>query len=260
MNLAILQARSSSTRLPGKVLKPILGRPMLERQIERIMRAKLIDKLVVATSTDLEDNTIAELSARINLPCHRGSLEDVLDRFYQAARAYQPEYVVRLTGDCPLADPAVIDEIIRFCVAGAYDYASNTLQPTFPDGLDVEVCRFEALGKIWREATLKSQREHVTPYFYQNPHLFKLGSFMREPDLSDLRWTVDNAADFGLVTSIYEALYPRKQDFSTEDILRYLDTRPELKTCNTATQRNEGYMKSLEHDHPVGSSTPPGRA
>jgi spore coat polysaccharide biosynthesis protein SpsF len=248
MILAVLQARSSSTRLPGKVLKPILGRPMLELQIERIRRSTLIDKLVVATSSDPEDAVIAELCQRISVPCFRGSLEDVLDRFYQAARSYAPQYVVRLTGDCPLCDPRVIDDVIRFALSGGYDYASNTLNPTYPDGLDVEVCTFEALERIWREASLRSQREHVTPYFYQNPHLFKLGSLIHEPDLSELRWTVDNVADFALVSTIYEGLYDDRPDFTLHDILNLLNEKPELRFCNTDAQRNEGYSKSLEQD------------
>ena len=253
MILAVLQARSSSTRLPGKVLKPILGRPMLERQIERILRSKLIDKLVVATSSEAEDGVIADLCRGINVPCFRGSLDDVLDRFFQAARTYAPEYVVRLTGDCPLADPQVIDDVINFCRKGGYDYASNTLSPTYPDGLDVEVCKFDALERVWRDATLRSQREHVTPYFYQNPHLFKLGNLIYEADLSTLRWTVDNAADFELVTTIYDELYKVRPDFSMRDVLQLLDNRPELRTCNTVTQRNEGYARSLENDAPAAS-------
>lgn len=248
MILAVLQARSSSTRLPGKVLKPILGRPMLERQIERIRRSSLIDKLVVATSSNPDDTVIAEICQRINVPCFRGSLEDVLDRFYQAARGCAPKYVVRLTGDCPLTDPKVIDQMITLCQSGGYDYASNTLTPTYPDGLDVEVCTFEALERVWREATLCSQREHVTPYFYQNPHLFRLGNLLHESDLSELRWTVDNARDFALVTTIYESLYPDRPDFGMADILNLLETRPELKCCNTQVKRNEGYLKSLKQD------------
>ena len=248
MILAVLQARSSSSRLPGKVLKPILGKPMLERQIERILRARAIDKLVVATSTDQGDDTIAELCGRIGVDCFRGSLDDVLDRFFQAARPHKPEYVVRLTGDCPLADPTVISAAIQFAVEGNYDYASNTLQPTYPDGLDVEVCRYSKLEEVWRSATMKSQREHVTPYFYQNPQLFKLGSMTQQTDLSALRWTVDNADDFALITSIFEALYPANPAFGTEDVLRFLQSRPELSGINATHSRNEGYQKSLAED------------
>jgi spore coat polysaccharide biosynthesis protein SpsF len=253
MILAVLQARSSSSRLPGKVLKPILGKPMLERQIERILRASMIDKLVVATSNDPGDDTIAELCARIKVECFRGSLDDVLDRFFQAARQHKPDLVVRLTGDCPLADPAVIDAVIRFAVDGKYDYASNTLQPTYPDGLDVEVCTFAKLEQVWRNAALKSQREHVMPYFYQNPHLFKLGNLIRQPDLSALRWTVDNADDFVLITSVFEALYPDNPAFGTDEVLAYLNTRPDLSKLNASHSRNEGYEKSLAEDAVVGA-------
>lgn len=251
MILAVLQARSTSSRLPGKVLKPILGRPMLELQIERVLRAKMIDKLVIATSTETSDDSIADLCAGMGVACYRGSLDDVLDRFYQATRRFQPEYVVRLTGDCPLADPEVIDAVIRYAVKGGYDYASNTLQPTYPDGLDVEVCRYLALEEVWRSASMKSQREHVTPYFYQNPQLFKLGSVISEPDRSALRWTVDNAEDFTFITSVFEALYPTNPAFVTNDVLTYLERRPELQGINAGHQRNEGYLKSLAHDIPM---------
>jgi spore coat polysaccharide biosynthesis protein SpsF len=232
---------------------------MLERQIERIQRSTLIEKLVVATSSHPEDTAIADLCQGINISCFRGSLEDVLDRFYQAARPYQPEYVVRLTGDCPLTDPGVIDDVIRFCRNGQYDYASNTLHPTFPDGLDVEVCRFASLEEVWRNASMKSQREHVTPYFYQNPHMFKLGNLVHEPDLSEFRWTVDNAADFTLISSVYEALYPDKPEFSTDDVLKFLESRPGLQNINAASHRNEGYLSSLAQDRPMTVSENPNR-
>ncbi len=251
MILAVLQARSSSSRLPGKVLKPILGKPMLERQIERILRASKIDKLVVATSDDSGDDVIAQMCQKIGVDCFRGSLDDVLDRFFQAARPHRPDHVVRLTGDCPLADPSVIDAAIQFAIEGKYDYASNTLQPTYPDGLDVEVCRFDKLEQVWRSATMKSQREHVTPYFYQNPHLFKLGSLTRQPDLSALRWTVDNADDFALITSVFESLYPGNPAFGTNEVLAYLNSRPELSKLNSSYARNEGYQKSLSEDAAV---------
>lgn len=251
MILAVLQARSTSSRLPGKVLKPILGKPMLERQIERILRASMIDKLVVATSNDPSDEVLAQLCGKIGVDCFRGSLDDVLDRFFLAARQHKPDYVVRLTGDCPLADPAVIDAVIRFAVNGDYDYASNTLQPTYPDGLDVEVCKFAKLEQVWRTATMKSQREHVTPYFYQNPHLFKLGNMTRQPDLSALRWTVDTADDFALITSVFEALYPKNPAFGTDEVLAYLNSNPELSKLNASHSRNEGYQKSLAEDTAV---------
>lgn len=248
MILAVLQARFSSSRLPGKIMLPLLGEPMLIRQIERIRRSRRIDRLIVATSTDSSDDPLAELCRARQIDFFRGSLEDVLDRFYRAALAVNPDQVVRLTGDCPLTDPAVIDAVIDFCVAGGFDYASNALAPTFPDGLDVEVMKFSCLREAWKLANLPSQREHVTPYIYQQSEKFKIGSYRREPDISFLRWTVDEMRDFQLVGRVYEALYPLNQAFSTDDILAYLARHPELQGFNATIERNEGFKKSLQLD------------
>jgi len=248
MILAILQARLSSTRLPGKVLKPILGVPMLLRQVERVRRARCIERLVLATSDDPSDDAIGKLCHENDIECFRGSLNDVLDRFYQAAKDKNPDYVIRLTGDCPLIDPDIIDRVVRHGVAGEFDYASNTIKPTFPDGLDVEVFRFVCLEAAWHEAALPSQREHVTPFIHQQPGRFKIGNYAGARNLPHLRWTVDEALDFELIRQIYESLYPAKPDFDTDDILALLDRRPELKTLNTAYARNEGYQRSLAKD------------
>jgi spore coat polysaccharide biosynthesis protein SpsF len=249
MILAILQARVSSSRLPGKVMMPLLGEPMLARQLERVRRATLIDQLVVATSTDGSDDPVARLCEQTGTACYRGQLDDVLDRFYQAALPYRPEYIVRLTGDCPLADPELIDRVIRFCLDGGYDHACNGGEPaTFPDGLDVEVLRFSALEQAWHEARLPSEREHVTPFIYNHPERFRLALYRNPVDLSHLRWTVDEPADFELVRIIYETLYPQQPQFGTDAILRLLEERPELATLNTQHTRNEGYAKSLLQD------------
>ena len=248
MMLAILQARVSSTRLPGKVLKPILGRPMILRQIERIERATKIDQLIVATSSDITDDPLAQLCIENDTTCFRGSLEDVLDRLCQAAKLYSPDYVVRLTGDCPLADPKLIDDVVSFCEQGDYDYASNTVEPTYPDGLDVEVFRYSCLKEAWEEASLPSQREHVTLVIHQHPKRYKIGSYKNRIDLSSLRWTVDKPSDFEFVTKIYEALYPLNSGFTTQDILAFLDEHPGVKTHNIHFQRNEGLRKSLRED------------
>lgn len=250
MILGILQARVSSTRLPGKVLRSILGKPMLAREIERILQAESIDRLIVATSANQEDDAIEELCSSVGIDCYRGSLEDVLDRFYQAAKKYNPEHVIRLTGDCPLIDPQVIDQLIKFHISGDYDYTSNALEPTYPDGLDVEAIRFSALEHAWRGSQLQSAREHVTLYLYQNPQLFKIGILKNSVDLSYLRWTVDELQDFELVSQIYESLYPLNPQFATQDILQYLDQHTDLKTKNTVLERNEGLKKSLNKDQP----------
>jgi spore coat polysaccharide biosynthesis protein SpsF len=250
--LAILQARTTSSRLPDKVLKPLLGVPMLLRQIERVRRSRHIDRLVVATSDDSSDDAIAALCGRDGIDCFRGSLADVLDRFYQAALRLHPPSIVRLTGDCPLADPAVIDKVIDFYRDGRYDYASNAVEPTFPDGLDVEVFSFDALETAWRETGRGAEREHVTLYIYRHPDRFRIGHFKMEPDLSRLRWTVDEPADFEFVTAVYEALYPANPAFTMEHVLAYLERRPDLAGLNSTIARNEGLRLSLERDatHP----------
>jgi spore coat polysaccharide biosynthesis protein SpsF len=247
MIFAILQARTSSTRLPGKVLKPILGCSMLSLQIERIQRSKKIDKLIVATSNERSDNDIGNLCINIQIPCFRGSLDDVLDRFYQTAMQYKLEHVVRLTGDCPLIDPEIIDDVIEFYLKGGYDYATNSMVPyTFPDGLDVEVFRFTVLEKAWHEALLSSHREHVTPFIRQHPELFKVGHYKNEVDLSHLRWTVDEPEDFEFISQIYKELYPQNPTFITEDILELINRKPSLLEINSHVERNLGAKKSAE--------------
>ncbi len=248
MILAILQARVSSSRLPGKVLKPLLGKAMLLRQIERVQRASSVQRLLVATSTDASDDAIETLCRDAGVACFRGSLGDVLDRFYQAARPLAPKHVIRLTGDCPLADPALIDQLVAYYFDGGFDYASNALVPSYPDGLDAEVFRFECLEQAWNEARLPSQREHVTPFINQQPGRYKLGNLRGESDLSHLRWTVDEPEDFDFVSRIYQALYAANPAFATADILRLLAENPELAGINTGIERNEGYLKSLAGD------------
>src|SRR6185295_7937012 len=248
MILAILQARASSRRLPGKVLKPILGRPMLERQIERLRRAKRMDKLVVATSTDASDDAIAALCQSLGVDCFRGSLDDVLDRFYQAARRYAPRAVVRLTGDCPLADPAVIDQLVDMHLAGGFDYTSNVDTRTYPDGLDAEVMEFGCLETAWGEATLPSEREHVTPSIRGQRGRYRFGNLAQPQDLSGQRWVVDDPADFVFVAALYEALYPANPAFTTADILALLERRPDIAAKMGQAPTNEGYQRSLAAD------------
>lgn len=233
----------SSTRLPGKMLKPILGRPMLARQLERLARMRLVGCLVVATSDMRDDNEIEALCGDLGVTCYRGALDDVLDRVYLAAKNHSPEHVVRLTGDCPLADPALIDALIAFHCEGGYDYSSNTLTPTWPDGLDAEVCRFSALESAWQEAQGAAVREHVTPFLYNHPERFRMGDFRNSVDLSSLRWTVDEPEDFDFVERVYQALYPGNPSFTTDDILALLDYNPDLSAINNRFRRNEGYKR-----------------
>lgn len=249
--LAILQARCSSSRLPGKVLKPLVGEPMLARHIERLRRSRQISTLLVATSTDVSDDPLAALCLRLDVQCHRGSLDDVLDRFFRAAEPLAPEHLIRLTGDCPLADPDVIDATIAFHLDGGYDYTSNAIQPTFPDGLDVEVFRFACLRDAWNEASLQSEREHVTSFIYRRPERYRIGHYKQANDLSWLRWTVDEPADFAMVQAVYEALYPSNPQFTTTDVLHLLAEHPEIARINADITRNEGYLKSLATDRKV---------
>lgn len=247
--MAILQARVSSTRLPGKVMLPILGEPMLARQIERVRRASSLDLLVVATSAEAADDPIETLCAGVGVACFRGSLDDVLDRFHAAALAFgPPEHVVRLTGDCPLADPALIDEAVTLHLESGADYTSDTVEPTYPDGLDVEVLRFAALETAWREAELPSEREHVTAYVNSRPERFRIASLTREPDLSALRWTVDEPEDLAFVTAVYERLYPADPAFGTADVLALLEREPALITMNAHHERNAGARTTREAD------------
>ncbi len=255
MILTLIQARSTSSRLPGKVFEPILGQPMLARQIERVRRAQACSDLVVVTSTDLSDQAIVNFCHELALTCFLGSLDDVLDRFYQAALPYRPAHIIRLTGDCPLTDPALIDSVVDFHLKGGFDYTSNCLHPTFPDGLDVEICSFKTLQAAWQEAKLAWQREHVTPFIHQQPERFKLGSLQSPVDHSSLRWTVDEPEDMQLIKQIYEALYPTNHAFTTGDILAYLDRKPELKTINTCHVRNEGLALSIAKESSIQATT-----
>jgi spore coat polysaccharide biosynthesis protein SpsF len=246
MILGIVQARMASTRLPGKVLLPIVGAPMLARQIERVRRARNFDGLIVATTTGNEDDPIAALAADLSVECYRGSADDVLDRYVRAAEPHSPSHVVRLTADCPLADWRLIDRAIEFAIEGGFDYASNTLRPTWPDGLDIEVMTFAALETAWREATSRVEREHLTQFIVKRPERFSLGSLEGDIDLSALRWTVDEPRDYDFLGRVYEALYPANPAFTTEDVLQLLRQRPELMGINSGIERNEGLRRSIE--------------
>ncbi len=221
MNLAILQARMSSSRFPGKVLSPLFGEPMIFRQIERLARTRRIDRLVVATSTDGSDDTLAEACAARGVAVFRGSLDDVLDRFAGALDLFpEAKTVIRVTADCPLADWTVVDEVIAHLEATGADYASNTpAERTYPHGLDVEVMRREALLDAWRDGRDPYEREHVTPYIYRRPETYRLEFVSRTPSLAHLRWTVDYPADLEFVRDVYARLYPADPAFGSEAVV-----------------------------------------
>jgi len=244
--VAIIQGRMGSSRLPGKVMAEIAGKPMLFHVVNRIRRAKKIHLVAVATSTHASDDPIVALCREEAIPCFRGSEEDVLDRFYQAAKYFQSDVIVRLTSDCPLHDPDIIDCVIESLLEGDADFVSGGMKTTYPDGLDAAAFRMEVLERTWREAELKSDREHVTPYIHRHPELFRLKTIRHTTDLSHFRWTVDEPRDLEFVRAVYA--YLGDVPFGMKDVLDLLKRHPELKEINTGIERNEGYEKSLHAD------------
>lgn len=246
MIAAIIQARMSSNRLPGKTLASIAGQPMLGHVIERARRIPGLDQVIVATTTDSADDAVASYVGGLGIPVYRGSQTDVLDRFYKAAKESGVSVIIRVTSDCPLLDAGVSGEVLdRFRGSGgSLDYVSNVHPPTFPNGLDTEVFSFAALERAWREAKLPSEREHVTPYMWKHPAKFRLANVTGRSDLSSYRWTVDEAPDLELIRAIYEAIGDRP-DFLTDDILRLLEGQPELMALNQGITKNEGYYRTL---------------
>ncbi len=253
--LAIIQARMGSTRLPGKMLMPIVnGKGALELMLERVSKAGSLDKVIVATTTAENDDKFVELCDNLGFEVFRGSRDDVLDRYYQAADFFgKPDVIVRLTGDCPLHEPAVIDKVVRFFLDSDFDYVCNTDPPTYPDGLDCEVFSFAALEKAWLNAALESEREHVTPYIRKNPAIFKKGNVKNEKDLSSKRWTLDNEEDLQFIKEVFGHLYGRGKLFSMQQVLQYLHENPAIEQLNSHIGRNEGYAKSLQQDEIIKS-------
>ncbi|MCI0582965.1 MAG: glycosyltransferase family protein [Chloroflexi bacterium] len=221
-----------STRLPGKVLAPIVGRPMLDLQLERLERVQTPAIIVVATSTLPADDVVVEVARARGTATHRGSEDDVLARFAGAAAAVDAAVIARTTADCPLIDPGVVDRALEAVVAGTCAYASNTVDRTYPRGLDIEAFTRAALEVADREATDPAEREHVTPFILRRPELFRPCSVKADADRSAERWTVDTAEDLELVRRIYEALYPANPAFSTADVIALLNDHPEWRAIN----------------------------
>lgn len=230
--VAIIQARMGSTRLPGKVLADVRGQPMLSYVVGRVRAAKTLDEVVVATTTKPADDVIAAFCRERGVDCFRGSEEDVLDRYNQAAREHAAEAVVRITSDCPLIDPEVVDKTVRAFLTEkpAPDYGSNSLVRTYPRGLDTEVMTFSALEAAWREARQPYQRTHVTPYIYENPERFRILRVTGDRDYSAYRWTVDTPEDLELVRAVYDRL--EGDSFLLDDIVRLMEREPELAEIN----------------------------
>ena len=247
--VAIIQARMSSTRLPSKVMKPICGKPMLWHVVNRLRAAKYLDEVMVATTTHPSVDVIEAWCSLTGVPSHRGSLEDVLERYYGAASKAGARTVVRITADCPLIAPDLVDRAVEKFSEGVYDHVG--VDSSFPDGLDCEVFSFDALKKANHEARLASEREHVTPYIWKNPGLFRIGAVKSPEDLSHMRWTVDDEKDLRLVTEIYEALYRGDDVFHMREILSFLSRNSRLLDINSMTARNEGYARSLKEDRVV---------
>lgn len=244
--VAIIQARMSSTRLPGKVLMPLAGKLVLEHVVDRIRACKTIAEIVVATSTDQTDDAIQAWCQNAGVSCYRGSLNDVLDRYYQAAKIHGADAVVRITADCPAVDPTIVDEVVNGFLAGAYEFYG--LAGEFPDGLDCTVFAFSALERAWREAKLPSEREHVGPYIEKQPEIFKSGGLKKFTGLSHHRWTLDEPRDYEFLQAVFSRLYREDRIFLANDVLALLENEPELMNINSSIVRNEGYLKSLIED------------
>jgi spore coat polysaccharide biosynthesis protein SpsF len=248
--VAITQARTGSTRFPSKILKKVKGITLLEIHIKRILQSKKISQLIIATTINKEDSEIVTISKDLGLCYYQGSIDDVLDRFYQALEGKQCDYIVRLTSDCPLIDPDLIDKIIGYTLDNNLDYCSNTLNPKYPDGQDIEVFKFSALEKAWKEAKLPSEREHVTPYIWKNStykggSLFKSDNFDEGYSFGHLRMTVDEPNDFEVIKNIIN----NKGSYSTWlEYAKFLENNLELQNINSSIVRNEGYNKSINNE------------
>jgi spore coat polysaccharide biosynthesis protein SpsF (cytidylyltransferase family) len=247
--VCIVQARMSSSRLPGKMMLELNGKPVIEQVFRQLSFSKKISHRVLATSIDASDNKLYEWAVKNNINCSRGSLDDVLDRFYNASKSMKADIAVRVTGDCPLIDPVLIDKTIQFHLENNYDYTSNANPPTFPDGYDVEVVNFPSLEKAWKEAGLKSEREHVTPYIKNHKELFNTGNYKSEINYEQYRLTLDNKEDYELLSIIYNKLYKVDNFIELKNVIDFLSDNPKLIEMNNFLVRNEGYAKSLKSDN-----------
>jgi len=249
MIAAIIQARMGSSRLPDKVMKIIVGKPMLWHLINRLRKSELIEKLIIATTNKTQDRKIIDFAKENNVLYFAGSEKDVLDRFYYSAKKFKVETIVRITGDCPLIDPSLVDMIINFYIDNKKKYDIVHNGNTFPDGvLETEVFSFDILKKTWENAKLSSEREHVTSYIWKNPEMFRQATAENSKDLSYLRLVVDDEKDLKLVKIIFQNLYREDSMFYLEDIVRFLNKNPGLTMLNKNTIRNEGYLKSISKD------------
>lgn len=250
--LVMIQARCGSTRLPNKVLKDLCGKPALQRMIERVQRSKMVDEVMVVTSIEKNNLPILKLCSDIGVRVGIGSEDDVLDRFYQSAKLIRPEYVIRLTADCPCFDAGLLDKAISELKSDS-DYMAMTSE-SFADGLDLEIMKFSALEKAWKEAVHSFEREHVTQFIVRRPEVFKLQNFESPIGyFGNHRWTVDEPEDFEVVEHIYRHFLStdKGDEFTYTDILEYMKENPDVKKINERFTRNEGLEKSIREDHIV---------
>jgi len=246
--VAIIQARMGSSRLPGKVLKELSGCTILELIIQRVSLTKGLSDIVVSTSTNKKDDVIESWAKKKEVKYYRGSEHDVLDRFYQTAKTFKADLIVRITADDPLKDHEIIEEALNFFDhIEDLDYCSNTIVPSYPEGLDVEVFKFSALEKAWNEAVLKSEREHVTPFIWKNDQLFKSKNFTLKEDLSEWRWTVDNPEDYEFMQEIFKE-FRSNRTVSYKEVIEFLKKNKDLMKINNSFLRNEGYLQSINKE------------
>jgi spore coat polysaccharide biosynthesis protein SpsF len=236
MVVCTIEARMTSSRLPGKVLLPAAGKPLLEHMVERLRRSRHVDQIVVATTVNADDEPISELAERLGIGCFRGSEDDVLSRVLGAAQAYDAELIVELTGDCPLIDPPIVDHIVDEFRRGDCDYAANVLEPTYPRGMDVQVFPAAVLAEVATLTDDPADREHVSLYIYEHPERYRLRSVVAD-EPADHRLTVDTPEDYALVQAIFEALYASNPAFGLADILALLEARPELLALNAHVEQ-----------------------
>jgi spore coat polysaccharide biosynthesis protein SpsF len=238
-----MQARTGSTRLPNKILKEICGKTVLEHDIYRLKEAKMIDEIVVATTNLQEDKVIAEIAQKLNVNFFRGSEDDVLARYYYAAKENKGNIIIRVTSDCPIIDPKIIDSMVKKFIElkdkDNIDYLSNKIKATYPRGLDVEVFTFDALERCFKDGEKAYEREHVTPYIYLNPDKFKFVSYENEIDYSNFRWTLDTEEDLELIEIIYNNLYNENKMFYFEDVLKFVLDNPEISQINEHVRQKE---------------------
>jgi spore coat polysaccharide biosynthesis protein SpsF len=248
-----------STRLVGKVLADIAGRPMLAHVIERAQRIAAVDEVVVATTTQEEDEAVQAAARQFGAETFAGSVDDVLDRYYMAAKRFRADAVMRVTADCPLLDPEVGDHVVSFYDHGKVDYCSNVLPATYPDGVNIEIIGFHALERTWRIASLPSDREHVTTYIRTNTDEFSVINVEFSEDLSDMRWTVDSPDDLEFMRQVFHHLGSGDGEISgVGDVLKILDAHPEISLLNSSHRRNEGWDRSKAAEADPGSDATSG--